>query len=500
METGEIDLSPMAAVVILFRVIRASAVAATCAMTHVNFGSFQPFAGRTVDSRLEKWALLPFQGSRKVSIIRVCSPIRPSITLTIWEVSSHIHRLLLKETPTRHRLMCFRGCPELRSLRLEIALLGASAVLGLFASACSLPFDYVKSQIQKMQPNATGKYYYNALEFVVLKTWKAGGALKFYNEFLFIVLRLLIMSRYGMEIGRPTFVPVQDLSVTAIKSAWKFGSGMFLLVQVVLLLDFVHGWNDSWVKKDEQFWLVEFLYPSDYVGYLEKGQIPPKSTHMSEPQPQTFEPIQTSQPTSVSMPTTVHGSDSVPIHHSTLSNQVQHPSQQVHNPSQQVQNPVQHSSVHTRSKSARRRERHQLSASAAVDASSGSTSGVKKPRLINSQTTTSHTSISNTTPPRSFDTSSSHQDASFKEALPGQVCAPAVLKCVRVTAIDDGEDEYAYQAVVKIGGHVFKGFLYDQGMEGRESFPNISELHLGVGVKVADRRRSAYRLRLVSRK
>ncbi|KAF9609294.1 hypothetical protein IFM89_015539 [Coptis chinensis] len=52
--------------------------------------------------------------------------------------------------------------------------------------------------------------------------------------------------------------------------------GMFLLVQVVLLLDFVHGWNDSWVKKDEQFWLVEFLYPSDYVGYLEKGKFHPR--------------------------------------------------------------------------------------------------------------------------------------------------------------------------------------------------------------------------------
>lgn len=72
-------------------------------------------------------------------------------------------------------------------------------------------------------------------------------------------------------------------------------------------------------------------------------------------------------------------------------------------------------------------------------------------------------------------------DASFKEALPGQVRAPAVFKCVRVTAVDDGEDEYAYQAVVKIGGHVFKGFLYDQGLETRDGFPNISELHLGGG-------------------
>lgn len=73
-------------------------------------------------------------------------------------------------------------------------------------------------------------------------------------------------------------------------------------------------------------------------------------------------------------------------------------------------------------------------------------------------------------------------DASFKESLPGQVKAPAVFKCVRVTAVEDGEDEFAYQAMVKIGGHVFKGFLYDQGVEPRDDqFPNLSELHLGGG-------------------
>ena len=74
-----------------------------------------------------------------------------------------------------------------------------------------------------------------------------------------------------------------------------------------------------------------------------------------------------------------------------------------------------------------------------------------------------------------------YADVGFKETLPGQVRAPAVFKCVRVTAVEDGEDEYAYQAVVKIGGHVFKGFLYDQGVDGRDGFPNISELHLGGG-------------------
>ncbi|MFS8007497.1 putative transcription factor STY-LRP1 family [Helianthus anomalus] len=127
---------------------------------------------------------------------------------------------------------------------------------------------------------------------------------------------------------------------------------------------------------------------------------------------------------------------------------------------------------------ARRRERQLMTP---TSVSSASTSGPKKPRLTSHTTTTSHTSTSNTTPPRSFDTSSSHhkQDASFKESLPGQVRAPAVFKCVRVTAVEDGDDEYAYQASATIGGHVFKGFLYDQGVETRDSFPNFSELHLG---------------------
>ncbi|KAK4772244.1 hypothetical protein SAY86_014019 [Trapa natans] len=42
----------------------------------------------------------------------------------------------------------------------------------------------------------------------------------------------------------------------------KFGSGFFLLIQVVLLLDFVHGWNDKWVGYDEQFWYIALLVVS----------------------------------------------------------------------------------------------------------------------------------------------------------------------------------------------------------------------------------------------
>ena len=87
-----------------------------------------------------------------------------------------------------------------------------------------------------------------------------------------------------------------------------------------------------------------------------------------------------------------------------------------------------------------RRQECQLMVAATPGAgSSRSTSGAEKSRLITSQTaTTSHTSISNTTLPRSFDTNSDHRDASFKEALSGQVRAPAVFQCARVIAANDG--------------------------------------------------------------
>lgn len=57
--------------------------------------------------------------------------------------------------------------------------------------------------------------------------------------------------------------------VFAAETLSKFGSGLFLLVQVVLLLDFVHAWNENWVSKDEQFWCVNssFFYQVFVVRY-----------------------------------------------------------------------------------------------------------------------------------------------------------------------------------------------------------------------------------------
>ncbi|KAI9196630.1 hypothetical protein LWI28_025574 [Acer negundo] len=56
------------------------------------------------------------------------------------------------------------------------------------------------------------------------------------------------------------FLPNEVLTVYGTIS--KFGAGLFLLVQVLLLLDFVHAWNDSWVAKDEQKWYIALLVVS----------------------------------------------------------------------------------------------------------------------------------------------------------------------------------------------------------------------------------------------
>ena len=67
---------------------------------------------------------------------------------------------------------------------------GASAVSGFFASACSLPFDYVKTQIQKMQPNAEGKYPYSGPLDCALKNIKEHGPLKLYSGFGVYCIRI----------------------------------------------------------------------------------------------------------------------------------------------------------------------------------------------------------------------------------------------------------------------------------------------------------------------
>nr|AGW27399.1 expression of terpenoids 1 [Petunia x hybrida] len=49
--------------------------------------------------------------------------------------------------------------------------------------------------------------------------------------------------------------------------------------------------------------------------------------------------------------------------------------------------------------------------------------------------------------------------------FPAKVSSNAEFNCVRMSSVEDAEDQLAYQAAVNISGHIFKGILYDQGPE-----------------------------------
>ncbi|KAF9607954.1 hypothetical protein IFM89_003874 [Coptis chinensis] len=81
-------------------------------------------------------------------------------------------------------------CKDTFGLGEASTIIGASLCFRFLNPTCSLPFDYVKTQIQKMQPDATGKYPYTGSLDCVLKTLKAGGALKFYIGFHVYCVRI----------------------------------------------------------------------------------------------------------------------------------------------------------------------------------------------------------------------------------------------------------------------------------------------------------------------
>ncbi|GFZ20523.1 hypothetical protein Acr_28g0012280 [Actinidia rufa] len=58
--------------------------------------------------------------------------------------------------------------------------------------------------------------------------------------------------------------------------------------------------------------------------------------------------------------------------------------------------------------------------------------------------------------------------------FPDEVQMEATFQCVRVSSHDNEVDQYAYQTAVSIGGHIFKGTLYDQGPEETTHQPNLT--------------------------
>ncbi|PPR83937.1 hypothetical protein GOBAR_AA36775 [Gossypium barbadense] len=71
--------------------------------------------------------------------------------------------------------------------------------------------------------------------------------------------------------------------------------------------------------------------------------------------------------------------------------------------------------------------------------------------------------------------------------FPPEVNSEAMFRCVRVSGIEDGDDQYAYQTAVNIGGHVFKGILYNQGPEnGYNMAAAVGESSSGDGIQQLD--------------
>ncbi|KAI9081256.1 hypothetical protein K1719_036756 [Acacia pycnantha] len=67
-----------------------------------------------------------------------------------------------------------------------------------------------------------------------------------------------------------------------------------------------------------------------------------------------------------------------------------------------------------------------------------------------------------------------------QQDFPAVLNSPADFRCVRVNSVDDTDEQYAYRTAVNIGGHVFKGILYDQGPEYNYTSGDVSAPAAGV--------------------
>uniref|UniRef100_A0A7S2J2T0 Mitochondrial 2-oxoglutarate/malate carrier protein n=1 Tax=Zooxanthella nutricula TaxID=1333877 RepID=A0A7S2J2T0_9DINO len=72
----------------------------------------------------------------------------------------------------------------------KVGIAGASAISGLVGAVFSLPFDYVKMQIQRMQPDASGKLPFDGTLDCVQKTLKEHGPKRFYAGFPTYAMRI----------------------------------------------------------------------------------------------------------------------------------------------------------------------------------------------------------------------------------------------------------------------------------------------------------------------
>jgi len=64
-----------------------------------------------------------------------------------------------------------------------VSVLGGATIAGFVASACSLPFDFIKTRLQRMTPNPDGTLPYSGPIDCALQTVRKEGPLKLYTGF-----------------------------------------------------------------------------------------------------------------------------------------------------------------------------------------------------------------------------------------------------------------------------------------------------------------------------
>lgn len=72
----------------------------------------------------------------------------------------------------------------------QAAVLGGATIAGFFASVCSLPFDFIKTRMQRMSPNPDGTMPYKSAVDCAMQTLRNEGPLKFYTGFPTFFIRI----------------------------------------------------------------------------------------------------------------------------------------------------------------------------------------------------------------------------------------------------------------------------------------------------------------------
>ena len=72
----------------------------------------------------------------------------------------------------------------------NVVILGGSCISGFFAAFCSLPFDFIKTGMQKMTPNPDGTMPYKGPLDFAGQTMRNHGPLKFYTGFPTYLFRI----------------------------------------------------------------------------------------------------------------------------------------------------------------------------------------------------------------------------------------------------------------------------------------------------------------------